>query len=298
MSRSLKFGAPAALLLLLPTLACAAIWPDPLGAFHRVSGKAATPAGDQAIWAEYGFREGETAQYEGATQTSYVLPLAFGLVPDESRPRVIQNLVDDIMIQHQGYSTVGLLGMQWLMNVLTDTGHADVAVTVATRTKRPSWGYMISKGATTIWERYDMDTRDPGMNSEALLIQTGGIEAWFYQALAGINYDPEHPGFKNIVMHPRVVPGLIFAKASLDSPQGKISSSWQTQGREFHWNIIVPPNATATVYVPAKDAGTVRESGKPAGQAEGVKFLQMENDTSVYEVSSGSYAFTCPPPKR
>lgn len=76
MSRSLNWGAPAALLLLLPTLACAAIWPDPLGAFHRVSGKAATPAGDQAIWAEYGFREGETAQYEGAgekfTATAYL----------------------------------------------------------------------------------------------------------------------------------------------------------------------------------------------------------------------------------
>jgi len=240
----------------------------------------------------------QTAQYEGATQTSYVLPLAFGLVPDESRPRVIQNLVDDIMIQHQGYSTVGLLGMQWLMNVLTDTGHADVAVTVATRTKRPSWGYMISKGATTIWERYDMDTRDPGMNSEALLIQTGGVEAWFYQALAGINYDPDHPGFKNIVMHPRVVAGLTFAKASLDSPQGKISSSWQTQNGEFHWDIVVPPSATATVYVPAKDTATVRENGKPATQSEGVKFLRTENDTSIYEVGSGSYAFTCPLPKR
>ncbi len=198
------------------------------------------------------------------------------------------------MIQHQGYSTVGLLGMQWLMDVLTETGHADVAVTVATRTKRPSWGYMISKGATTIWERYDMDTRDPGMNSEALLIQTGGVEAWFYQALAGINYDPDHPGFKNIVMHPRAVAGLTFAKATLDSPQGKISSSWQTQSGEFHWNIVVPPNATATVYVPAKDAETVRENGKPAGQVEGIKFLRMDNDTSIYEVGSGSYAFTCP----
>jgi alpha-L-rhamnosidase len=240
----------------------------------------------------------QTAQYESATQASYILPLAFGLVPDESRSRVIQNLVDDIMVQHHGYTTVGLLGMQWLMEVLTETGHADVALTIATRTKRPSWGYMIAKGATTIWERYDMDTRDPGMNSEALLIQTGDVEAWFYQSLAGINYDPEHPGFKNIVMHPRVVPGLTFAKASLDSPQGKIASSWQAQEGEFHWDIVVPPNATATVYVPAQDPETVRESGNPAGHAEGVKFLRMENDAAVYEVGSGSYAFTCPLSKR
>jgi alpha-L-rhamnosidase len=244
------------------------------------------------------FFNSQTAQYESATQTSYVVPLAFGMVPDESRPRVIQNLVNDIMVQHQGYSTVGLVGMQWLMEVLTETGHTDVALTIATRTQRPSWGYMIAQGATTIWERYDMNTRDPGMNSEALLIQTGDVVTWLYEGLAGIDYDPEHPGFKNIVMHPRVVPGLTFAKATLDSPQGKIASSWQTRGGEFHWNIVVPPNATATVYVPATDPQTVRESGKPAARSESVKYLHADGDASVYEVGSGSYEFTCPQPQR
>ncbi len=68
-------------------------------------------------------------------------------------PGVIQNLVDDIMIKHHGYTTSGLLGMQGLMEVLTDTGHPDVALTIATRTKRPSWGYMTAQGATTTWER-------------------------------------------------------------------------------------------------------------------------------------------------
>jgi alpha-L-rhamnosidase len=239
----------------------------------------------------------QTAQYESATQTSYVLPLAFGMVPDESRSRVIQNLVDDIMIQHHGYSTVGLVGMQWLMEVLAEKGHADVALSIATRTKRPSWGYMIAQGATTIWERYDTNTRDPGMNSEALLIQTGDVVTWFYQSLAGINYDPERPGFKNIVMHPRVVPGLTFAKGSLDSPQGKIVSNWQTREGKFYWSIAVPPNATATVYIPTKDSETVRESGRPPARSEGVKFLRLENDWSVYQIGSGTYEFNCPLPK-
>jgi alpha-L-rhamnosidase len=238
----------------------------------------------------------QTAQYESASQTSYVLPLAFGLVPEEYRARVIQNLVDDIVIQHHGYTTVGLLGMQWLMELLTETGHADVALTIATRTERPSWGYMVAKGATTIWERYDMDTRDPGMNSEALLIQTGDLEAWFYQALAGISYDPEHPGFKNIVMHPRVIPGLTSAKAWLESPQGKVSSRWQIQKGQFRWDLVVPPNATATVYVPAREERHVTESGKPADKSTGVTFLRREDDAAVYAVGSGSYTFECPVP--
>ena len=189
----------------------------------------------------------QTAQYESATQASYVLPLAFGLVPEESRPRVIQNLVDDIMVQHHGYTTVGLLGMQWLMEVLTETGHADVALTIATRTKRPSWGYMIAKGATTIWERYDMDTRDPGMNSEALLIQTGDVEAWFYQALAGINYDPEHPGFKNILMHPRVVPGLDLCQGDARFAAGYDRQQLASSGGEVSLEYcgVRPPTAIA-----------------------------------------------------
>jgi alpha-L-rhamnosidase len=87
---------------------------------------------------------------------------------------------------------------------------------------------------------------------------------------------------------------LTFAKASLDSPQGTVSSSWQVQEGKFHWNIVVPPNTTATVFVPAKDSESVRESGKPADHADGVKFLRAENDASVYEVGSGSYVFTCP----
>ena len=244
------------------------------------------------------FLNSQTARYESATQTSYVLPLAFGMVPDDVRPRVIQNLVDDIMVQHDGYSTVGLIGMQWLMEVLTETGHTEVALSIATRTKRPSWGYMIAQGATTIWERYDMNTRDPGMNSEALLIQTGDVVTWFYEALAGINYDPAHPGFKNVVLHPRVVPGLTFARATLDSPQGKIVSDWQTRGGEFHWHIVVPPNATATVYMPTKVPDTVREGGKPAASADGVRFVRSEDNEAVYEVGSGSYEFTCPHPSR
>jgi alpha-L-rhamnosidase len=244
------------------------------------------------------FLNRQTAKYGSETQTSYVLALAFGLVPEDLRPKVIQNLVDDIMVQHHGYLTVGLVGMQWLMETLTEIGHADAALTITTRSERPSWGYMISKGATTIWERWDMDTRDPGMNSEALLIQTGDLNTWFFQSLAGINYDAEHPGFKNIVMRPHLIPSLMYAKGSLDSPQGKVTSNWQLQNGKFQWDIVVPPNATATVYVPAKEQDAVTESGKPAGSSAGVKFLRMENGAAVYDIGSGSYSFASPAPKQ
>jgi alpha-L-rhamnosidase len=55
--------------------------------------------------------------------------------------------------------------------------------------------------------------------------------------------------------------------------------------------ITIPPNTTATVYVPAKDAASVVESGRPAAKSGGVKFLRMEKDRAVYEVGSGMYEF-------
>ena len=161
--------------------------------FHRFGGQAEDGVQQK-------FLDPQTHTYQGETQTGYVLALAFGLAPAEQRDALIANLVDDIMVKHNGHLSVGLIGMQWLMQTLTDVGRPDVAWTIATQTTRPSWGYMLSKGSTTIWERWDYDTRDPGMNSEALLIQAGNLDAWFYQTLAGIR--PAAPGFQKILIEP------------------------------------------------------------------------------------------------
>jgi alpha-L-rhamnosidase len=237
------------------------------------------------------FFDPATGQYQGGTQCSQVLPLAFGMVPPEHRKAVIDNLVNDILVTHKGHLSVGLIGMQWLMQVLTDIGRPDVAWTIVTQTTRPSWGYMIGKGATTIWERWDTDTRDPGMNSEALLIQAGNLDAWFYQTLAGINYDPAQPGFKHIIIKPQPLGDLTWVKAHHDSPHGRIVSEWQREGDRLTMDVTIPVNTTATVYVPAKAAEGVTENGKPTAKADGVKYLRMENNAAVYAVGSGTYRF-------
>jgi alpha-L-rhamnosidase len=153
---------------------------------------------------------------------------------------------------------------------------------------------MISKGATTIWERWDTDIQDGGMNGESQKILSGNLEAWFYQTLGGINYDPEHPGFKMAVLRPHPVGDLSFVRAAHRSLYGPIVSDWKIDGGAFAWKVSVPPNTTATVYVPAKDAAGVTEGGKPAGEAEGVRFLRLDDGAAVYAVGSGSYAFRSP----
>ncbi len=239
------------------------------------------------------FFDPATGKYGNGTQCSYVLPLAFGMVPEGQRAKVVDNLVNDIMVTHQGHLSVGLIGMQWLMQVLTDIGRPDVAWTIVTQTSRPSWGYMMGKGATTIWERWDCDTRDPGMNSEALLIQAGNLDAWFYQTLAGINCDKERPGFKHVILKPQPVGDLKYAKASFKSMYGMIVSDWRVEGSTFVWNVQVPLNTTATVHVPvaSDNVAGIIESGKPVSKAKGVKFLKTEKGVAVFEVGSGCYSF-------
>jgi alpha-L-rhamnosidase len=232
-----------------------------------------------------------TGVYFGGTQCAQVVPLAFGMVPEASRSRVIAALIDDIMVKRQGHLSVGLIGMQWLMQTLTDIGRADVAYVLVTQTTKPSWGYMIEKGSTTIWERWDTDTGDASMNSEALLILAGNLDAWFYQTLAGINADPAQPGFKHVIIRPQPVGDLTWVKAHHDSPYGRIASSWKREAGNLKLDVTIPANTTATVYVPAKDETGVTESGKPASKADGVKFLRLENGAAVYEVGSGNYKF-------
>jgi alpha-L-rhamnosidase len=197
------------------------------------------------------FLDPQTHVYLGDTQCGYVLALAFGLAPDDQRDAIIARLVDDIMVKHNGHLSVGLIGMQWLMQTLTDIGRPDVAWTIATQTTMPSWGYMLSKGSTTIWERWDYETRGPGMNSEALLIQAGNLDAWFYQTLAGIR--PAAPGFKEILIKPTVLGDLTWVKGWFDSPYGRIESDWRIVDGRLTLDVVIPANTTATIIVPAKD---------------------------------------------
>ncbi|MBM4092487.1 MAG: hypothetical protein FJ276_24150 [Planctomycetes bacterium] len=232
-----------------------------------------------------------TATYESGTQCSSVLPLAFGLVPDDQREAVARKLVEDITVTHRGHTSVGLIGMQWQLQVLTDVGHPDVAYQIATQTTRPSWGYMITRGATTSWERWDTDTQDGGMNGESQKILSGNFEAWCYQTLAGINYDPERPGFKHIILRPRVVGDLDFVNATHRCPYGDIESRWQRTADSFTWRLTVPPNTTATVYVPTAEAASVTESGQPAAKSAHIVLLRTDRGHAVYQVPSGRYEF-------
>lgn len=233
--------------------------------------------------------------YDNGSQTSCVLPLAFGLVPEEFRASVFKQLVEKLTRETKGHIGTGLIGGQYLCRVLSDNGRPDLVYGLATKTTYPSWGYMIAIGATTIWELWNGNTADPTMNSGNHVMLVGDLVVWLNEYLAGIAADPEQPGFKHIVMKPYPVADLNFARATHRSPYGLISSAWRKEvdfkksNIRFVWQIEVPPNTTATVYVPMMAKRVLTESGGPLGQARGVKFLRTEGDRMVVQLGSGKY---------
>jgi alpha-L-rhamnosidase len=228
------------------------------------------------------------------TQTAYVLALHFDLMPEELRPQAAAELVRDIR-QRGNLLSTGFVGTPYLNFVLSETGHLDVAYDLLLQTRWPSWLYSVTQGATTIWERWDGWTHDrgfqsPGMNSFNHYAY-GAIGAWMYAVVAGIALDPQQPGYRHIIMRPRPGGGLSNVSASLRSMYGLISSAWTLKGDAFDWEIAVPCNTTATVFVPVKEGQEVFEGSVPAEQAEGVELLRREADVAVYEVVAGRYHF-------
>jgi alpha-L-rhamnosidase len=237
------------------------------------------------------FLNRKLGQYDNGTQTSSVLPLAFGLVPDDMQARIFKQLVDKIEQESRGHIGTGLVGGQCLMRVLSDHGRPDLVYTLATQTDYPGWGFMLAHGATTIWELWNGNTADAAMNSGNHVMLIGDFVIWLYENLAGIRSDPEQPGFKHIVMRPQPVGDLQFVRATHRSPHGLIVSDWKYEGGIFDWQIEVPANTTATIYVPARSVGRVLESGMFVKDAAGVQFVRMENGRAVFNVGSGKYHF-------
>lgn len=233
----------------------------------------------------------QAGQYDNGTQTSSVLPLAFDMVPADQKARILANLVNSITNIYHNHIGTGLIGAAWLNRVLTDNGRVDLAYAMATNHDFPSWGYMVEHGATTVWELWNGDTADVQMNSGNHVMLVGDLVIWLYQDLAGIASDPAQPGFKNIVMKPMPTGDLTFVKASHRSPYGLIESEWHQDKTEFRWRITVPPNSTATVFVPASSPDKIKEGGRSLTNRPGVKLIRTEPGRVVYALDSGTYDF-------
>lgn len=223
------------------------------------------------------YLDASTGRYDHNTVTANILPLAFGMVPDdnESKPtfqinnstdqqinkstlkeKVFANIIDKTVNEFDGHVSTGVVGIQQLMRTLTEYGRGDLALKLATNDTYPSWGYMVRKGATTIWELWNGDTGDPSMNSGNHVMLLGDLIIWYYEYLGGIR--ALEPGYCKIQLKPYPIEGLDYVNCSYLSVSGLIESKWKrikSNGKNnssdrFEWDILIPANTTAEVWLP------------------------------------------------
>jgi alpha-L-rhamnosidase len=201
-------------------------------------------------------------------------------------------------VDHFKHITTGFLGTPVICQVLSDYGYLGQAYMLLNRQEYPSWLYPITRGATTIWERWDGikpdgSFQDEGMNSFNHYAY-GAIGQWLYAVVAGIEIDPRYPGYKHILIQPHPGGGLTYAKASLEALYGNISTSWQITGETMEVDAVIPPNTTATLLLPQARMPSASQASGFMSKVEGIKSISQQGKSVAVRVGSGHYNFTYP----
>lgn len=245
------------------------------------------------------FREAfvaEDGRIQGDTQTVYVLALQFGLLTPELQKLAVHHLVQDIEGRGSRLST-GFLGVGYLLPVLTDHRQLDVAYSLLTQEEFPSWLYSIKHGATTIWERWDGWTEENGFQTPEMNsfnhYSLGSVGEWMFRYMAGLEADPEQPGFKHAIIRPQPGGKITSVRAAYDSLYGSHKVEWElADGGEFRLTVNVPANTTATVYLPGS-GGEIETAGhKQVVSVQAAAAGAEEKKAGAFHIGSGTYVFT------
>jgi alpha-L-rhamnosidase len=192
----------------------------------------------------------DPSKFSTMTQTALSLAVYFDVVPVSEKQAALDALVANV--ESQGHIDTGIIGAKFILRALSENGRSDVAYKLVARKEQPGWGWWIEQGATTLWEDWKGES---SLNH----IMFGDVSNWFYQWIAGIGLDPNTAAFKHILIRPQPVGDLTWAKASVSSPYGLISSSWKKDAKGFHLNVEIPANTCATVTLPG--TGEKKEIG-------------------------------------
>ena len=228
----------------------------------------------------------ESMNYDRGSQTANAMALALGLVPEDYRKGVLDNLVKDIR-SHGDHVTAGDIGYHYLIRALTDGGRSDIVYEMLMRTDSPSYGYQLKQGATALTEAWDAN---PASSQDHFML--GHAEEWFYRGLGGIDFDMSRDRDMRIWVHPQIVDGVRSSTVEYKSVLGKIVSRWRVQGDGLRMEVSIPPGATATVSLPSGFHREVLESGRPLQGDPGVVSVDDRGESVTYVVGSGEYSLT------
>ena len=240
------------------------------------------------------YRNSDGSIYQG-TQCAYDMALGMDMIADPTqRVQTAAQYVSKLAADNNHLQT-GFLGTPWLLPALSKIGRDDLAMQLLLNEDYPSWGFPITVGATTMWERWnsigpDLTFGDASMNSFNHYAY-GAVGEWMFGNLGGIQ--AVEPGYKTSRIAPLIgYGGLTNASCFQQTPFGRLATEWNVTASNIVLSVEIPVNTTAIVYVPEASGTTVFEGAVPAATAPGVQYLGMTNGAAMYQVGSGSYSFT------
>ena len=245
-------------------------------------------------------------------QTSYVLPLAFGIVGDADAKVLAKHLAATVTRENktdQGrtcrpYSLLtGFIGTAWINRALSDNGYSDLAYRLLQQTTYPSWLYSVEQGATTIWERLNSYTHTDGFGGNNSMnsfnhYSFGAVGSWMINYSAGIESKPCSPGMAHFILHPQLDPTgqITSVDGYVSALAGDIRSSWKTVNGIAEYRLTVPANTSATLYLPLPQGSTLRETGKEVKtKGKGFRLMERKDGKVKIDLQSGDYCFEVVP---
>jgi alpha-L-rhamnosidase len=241
-------------------------------------------------WGE-AFYDMETGKAATGSQTEQLFALGFGAVSPEERWKAFEQLVKAVNGADNGPAlTTGIFGTRFLMEELSGGGRSDLAYELAVKKTFPSWGWMLENGATTLWEDWQGGDNVKSHNHPMF----GSISGWFHRWLGGIQIAPDAVGADRLLIRPQVVDGLGHVKCSHRTIRGLIVSNWTKEEGKTEFEIVIPPDTEALVWLPGAKGSNLKEGGKPVQDADGIDSVDYDPGVNCHRLRlvSGTYRFT------
>ncbi len=233
------------------------------------------------------FYDPQTGQLGIHTEANQSFAIYMRLLGPKQEEKALAVLKDQVLNVNKGHVGTGIFGTKYMMEVLSENNMTSLACGMAGQLDCPGWGYMFGQGATTLWEHWAFSDNTFSHNHPMF----GSVSGWFFKYLAGIRPDPEAAAYNKVIFQPAGCAKLGFAKAVYRSPCGTIRASWTISGGVFNYDLDIPVNTDARVWLPASSAAKVREGGRTLDQ-QGIPVVEKSKGWIACHAGSGKYHFT------
>lgn len=240
------------------------------------------------------------------SQASYATPLNFNCFNEANKAKAVQYLAElaanpsasgDGSKTFPAYTiTTGFSGTPNILPALSRNGKTAEAFRMFTCTDFTSWLYPVTKGATSVWERWNGLEVAFGKNNQNNMnsfnhFALGAVGQWMYEYQLGITSDHVHGngGYQHFILQPSAGANYTSLEGSYRSNYGDVKSAWKAdgKGKMTAYTATVPANTTATLYLPV--------AASTYGNATGVRYVGKTQHNGVecaqYELTSGTFSF-------